>query len=120
MKTFWAALIIFGLLLLLIAGNAVFIHHTATELEDRLSDLPPCAEATDAVNDLQAFWQKRQEWVGLSVSYEEIRKLDECIIEMQSACAQGEESDFETAKCLAFSAVAYIRRLERFSPENLF
>ena len=120
MKTFVAALVIFGALLLLIIGNAIFIHRTANELDARLAALPACTEATNAVNELQSFWQERQEWVGFSVSYEEIRKMDECIIEMQSACAQNEESDFETAKRLAFSAVAHIRRLERFSAENLF
>ena len=119
MKSFWIMLCVFVLMLGGIAVNCVFIDRTADKMERAIAALPEVSEAgkTGALSELEAFWQKRRTAVSISISFNDIRAIDNHLAQMRAAAEVGEDSDYETARQLALSAVAHMRRLERFSPE---
>ena len=117
MKSFWIMLLVFAMMLGGIAVNCVFIDRTADKMERAIAALPEVGEAEDALAETEAFWQKRRTAVSISISFNDIRAIDNDLAQMRAAAEVGEDSDYETARLLALSAVAHMRRLERFSLE---
>ena len=120
MKSFWISLSIFAVLLFLIVCNGIYINQTANELQERISSLPSCADATAATSELTDFWEREKNLIGLSVPYEEISALDSYMTELSYAVTYKEENDFEKSRRLALRAAADLRRLEQFTVGNLF
>lgn len=110
-------LLAFALMLGGIAANCVFIARTANEMERAIAALPEAGEAKEALDEIEAFWQRRRTAVSVSISFQDIRAIDNDLAQMRAAAEVGERSDFESARRLALSAVAHMRRLERFSLE---
>ena len=120
MKTFYASLIVFVLLLALISVNAVFIHRTAGDLETQLRELPSCEAAEHAVAQLEAYWNKRKAWIGFSVPATKMEEMSNHITELRNAAEQQDCKDFELARSLTLETLWRIRHHEKFTAENLF
>lgn len=120
MKTFWAALTLFMILLVVVALNFYHINHVADELNRQLDALPSCEDAEEALDEMYHYWDGHKKCASLSVSYEVLYKMEENITDMQSAVAEKEESEFEKARALMRISIRQMRRLEKFSIENIF
>ena len=119
MKTFFATLGVFVLLLALIVINCLYISHTMRVLEQQLLALPYASERVSAVDELERFWKTNRTLVGISVSYNDIREMEKCLIQMRTAATQEDELSFENARMQALCELQHMRRLERFSAENM-
>ena len=115
MKTFYATLSTFALLLVMICANAFYIKSTARELTVRI--LPFLNEDyTEAeIAALGAYWEKQRTLVGLSVPAEAVFAIDEHLTEMRSALACHSKDDMDTAARLALDAVSRMKCIEGFS-----
>lgn len=120
MKVFVASLILFVLLLGVIWWNYIFINSTADEMNRKVTALPSCAEAEEAVDALADYWEKRSAIAGLSVSYEVLYEVEENLSDLRSAATQNEEFEFEAARARVIVSIRQLRRLEQFSIENIF
>ena len=85
MKTFIASLCALAALLGLITLNASFIHRTANTLEKHVEALTPNSE--NSLLELESYWQQKKTLIGLSVSTDMIRDIDERIAEIRIAIA---------------------------------
>lgn len=119
MKTFYAALVIFLILLILIVCNGIFIRRTAKELEEKLQTLPPCEDAEAAVAALSDFWEARKTWVGLSIPNEIVRDMTDRMTEVAVAAKQKNSENFDLAIQLSINAARQLRYAEQISIENL-
>lgn len=119
MKTFYASLIVFGVLLALILTNAFFIRHATKEMDDLLNALPTSEDMGSTLESLIAYWEKHKKWISISTSSEVINNVDDHMIELQSAFDQNDAEGFDLAIRLTRNTIARIRREERFSIENL-
>lgn len=119
MKTFYATLSAFALLLVMICANAFYIRSTAKELTVQI--LPflneDCTEADIA--SLEAYWDKQRTLVGLSVPAEVVFAIDERLTEMSSALACQSGDDMDTAARLALDAVSRMKCIEGFSLDSV-
>ena len=122
MKAFWISIALFTLLLGAIVCNYCFINRVASRLERALDAMPDvhsasCAEATRA---FLAEWEKSVDLVGLSVSYPIVDRVSEQAITLVACAECGDLYGYRTALALLRDAVGDMRRLEKFSLENLF
>lgn len=120
MKTFWAALALFAVLLGVVVLNFYHINHVADELNRKLDALPACEEAEEALDEMYRYWEGHKKCASLSVSYEVLYKMEENMTDMRSAMAEEEASEFEKARALMRISIRQMRRLEKFSIENIF
>ena len=120
MKTFITSLCLFALLIGAILFNCAFVQRTVTELEGALRALPECEEALADVQALEAYWDKCHNELSFSISFSEIKAMDDCIIRLRVAAEQRERYEFELARADAFDAVDHMHRLERFSLDGIF
>lgn len=120
MKTFYAALVLFAILLGAVALNFYHINHVADELNRQLEALPACEEAQEALDGMYVYWEAHKKCASLSISYEVLYQMEENITDMKSAVAKKEDSEYEKARALMSISIKQMRRLEKFSIENIF
>ena len=120
MKTFVIALCVFGLLLLAITANFLYINRITQKLSALLDHMDTTEQAETSFAELEALWAQNRTMIGLSVPFLELRNMDEQLAQMRVALAEGEKIDFLLARALAGETVRHIGRLERFSWECIF
>lgn len=120
MKTFYAVLIVFALLLAVILCNALYIDRRTTALQEHLNALPYAASREAALTELEHHWSRCRDVIALSKPLELVWRIDEHLIELRSAVVRGDSDDFDLALRLALDAVARVQRIEGLSAEILF
>ena len=119
MKTFYASLIVFFLLLALIVCNGFYVRKATAALEALLSELSRSPVEEAALSNVEGTWQKSKRVLALSVAFEEIRALDEQLLTLRAAASTGSAADFERARLLAIETLVRIRESEGLSIDNL-
>ena len=117
MKTFIVSLFVFIGLLGLIAFNAAFIHRTASTLKAHIEELT--IDGKSELTNLEEYWKEKKTLIGLSLSSDLIRDIDERIAEIHTAVAQEDEAELEAAARLALVAIERMCHNERCSIDNL-
>ena len=120
MKSFAISLCVFTALLLTILLNCLFVDRTMDTLEAALAALPSCNEAAEGVAALEAYWDKSHNELSFSISFDEMREMDDCLVQLRIAAKAGNSYEFELARALGFDAIRHMRRLERFSWDGIF
>ncbi|MBR6727823.1 MAG: DUF4363 family protein [Clostridia bacterium] len=118
MKTFYAAIALFLLLLCLILANTLFLHRVTDELELRLHKIST-ENAYGALQELESYWQQKKRILGLSIPTERLNRLQDRITEMKVLLDAADAAGFAHAHALALSAVEQLRESESLSPEHL-
>lgn len=119
MKTFYASLVTFTLLLLLIGANAVYIRKTATKLEEHLTTLLIDGSSFQEMDELETYWERRKPFVSLSMPSEVVWSISDRIIEIRSAVTQQDKDGLDLAVRLAIEDVSRMKNTEGFSIETL-
>ena len=117
MRVFVISLLAFALLVGIIVGNCFYVSITTDNIKQALLQLPKVTEADSALTQLETYWQMRRTEISFSVSFNEIRDMDNCLIQLRTACACADDYEFELARALALKSAERMRRLERFSWE---
>lgn len=112
------------LLLALIAGitaNCIYINNVENDLTKSIDALPDISEE-NCISDakkLLDYWEKEEDFVGLSVGYPVVDRIKEQILLLLNAAKCGDVFGFYSARALLLDAVEDMGRLEQFSIENL-
>lgn len=119
MKSFVIASFLFILLIGLIIGNAIYVHHVSNQILWQLEALS-FEDTADEVAAPGRYWERHRAFVSLSLGYRELDHLTESLISMEAAHKSLDASDFERFREICRDAARELTRLERFSAENLF
>lgn len=120
MKAVWISLILFALLLIGTVLNVWYIHQTADHFYKAAEDLaiPEMRDAT--LSELEAFWERQEPLISLTVSFRELDHFGEIIAQLRWAQEIGDDAEFSRYRALLIDAVEELMRTEKFSVENLF
>ena len=119
MKSFVVASILFILLVGVIIGNAIYVHHVSKEIILQLEELS-FESTADEVESPGRYWDRHRAFVSLSLGYRELDHLTESLISMEAAHKSLDAPSFERFRQICHDAARELTRLEQFSPENLF
>lgn len=117
MKGFTIAVAIFILMVALIILNATCLNRTTGEIKKALLALTP--EDKEALDSLEALWERKRCSIEFCVTFDEIRTMDELLIELRAASESASVENFTLARHLALAAVERLRRLERITADTL-
>lgn len=120
MRAAWFCVILFLALLLCIGLNAHYIRKQASFLTQTAELLQEEENRPTALAELEAFWQKHRNWIGLSVGFREMDHFGEVLTNLRWAYDTGDEQEFRRYRLLFLDAIEEISRTERFSVRNLF
>lgn len=122
MRSLIATLLLFCTMLFGAAANFVYVNRAADAMVALFDDLPAvgeplCVEKTEA---LCQRWEQSAPIVGLSVGFLTVDKLSEHCQTLRSCAAVGDVYGYYATLTLLRDSIEDVRRLERFSVENLF
>lgn len=122
MRAFWIAVALLFGLIVGIWGNYHYINSVANELDARLDALPDISspDCNSEARALLSYWEEQMDFVGLSVSYPVVDRLNEQAVALLAATECGDLYGYRSALALLRDAVGDMRRLEKFSIGNLF
>lgn len=121
MRSFIFTLLLFGVMLVGIVGNAIFIHRLSDDLLDLLDTLPAHAgeRESTALDELEARWEHARTWVSLSVSYSDMNRISHDLASLRAFCEDGEDADYFAAREQLRLAIEDMRRFEMLALDNL-
>ena len=122
MKSLIATIVLCCLMLLAATANFIYINRTADALDELIEALPSindssCVEKTDA---LCKKWEEKAPIVGLTVGFLTVDKLSEHCQTLHSCAKVGDVYGYYATLALLKDSIEDVRRLEKFSVENLF
>ena len=118
MKSFFCSLGIFILMLALIVWNYLYVASTCHVLAEKITALPTCDTADDALATLFDYWESEKSKIGISISQHTIDKMNDCMAELRYAVKYRDAQIFECARYRALSIVEELRDAESLSLEN--
>lgn len=121
MKGFIITSVLFIIMIVLIGANYAYINSVADSLLDIVLEISPSPskENQEIINKLQEKFQSSKMLLGISISTKDIESLSDCIDSVSSANQAGDEARLPTEIELLKNAIETIRKLERFSVENI-
>ena len=122
MKSLIATIVLCCLMILAATVNFIYINRLAddiTALVDALPSIndPRCVEKIDEIHQK---WERHSPFVGLTVGFLTVDKLSEYCQTLRSCAEVGDVYGYRTALTLLYDSIDDVRRLEKFSVENLF
>lgn len=100
MRSVFFVFSIFGVLIILIAVNCIYIGNISNELINAAKDLP-CTDSEDCilyVNRLREHWESNKERIKISVSLEDIDEVDRELSALELYARHKNELSFEISK----------------------
>ena len=121
MKAFVATTLLLLLLIVGITANHAYINNVEKDLRESIDALPEIGEARCAEHAaaLLEYWEREENYVGLSVGYSVVDRIKEQILLLLNAARRGDSIGFYSARTLLLDAVEDMGRLEQFSLGNL-
>lgn len=119
MKSFYASLAVFALLLLLILCNMTFIRQASAEIEHRVDAIVEGENAAASLEELERYWQKKRPIMGLSVRGDVLLRIDEHLGKMRWAIEQQKTDELLLAVRLLKDNIAFLRKAEKVSLDNV-
>lgn len=116
MRSFIFTLMLFGVMLACIIGNARFIGRLCEDMLDLLDALPARAGegGGSVLDELDSRWEDARKWVRLSVSSNDISRVNHNLVSLRAFCEFGEDADYLAAREQIRLDLEEIRRFDRF------
>ena len=93
MRTFYAALIAFSLLIGGVCANAVYVGHTTAALQQRITALADAKNASAALSEVEEFWCRHKAAIAFSKHGECIREMEQSLNELSKAVKQADANE---------------------------
>ena len=121
MKALIASLIIFGILLIGIIVNCVYVNRISEDLLLQINSIGGVedAGALSKLENLKMHFEKHEGILLLSLSYLAVNKVDDSIDGAIAYAKYGDESGFQNAKAILINAINDLARLEKLSFKNI-
>ena len=122
MKSYFATLAVFGVLLAGMLTNAAYIDRTTAEMSERIDSLPSfdAPSSEQELEEIIALWQQKQRLVCLSTPLESVESVTDCFRDMEHARKNGDGAEYEVARSRASNLIRRIARLERLNWGTVF
>ena len=120
MKIIPICIALFAVLCICIFINAGFINNCGTFLAKSAERLTDISDREIALGELENFWHKNRDLMGISISDDELDKTESIMVHLRYAYEQGNEYEFNKYRTELKDAAASLLKKERFSIGNLF
>lgn len=116
-----ASAVLLCIVLVSVAGNAVFVRRTVLSMRERVESLPavPDAGVPGELDELSALFDRREIGLSLSVSFPILDRVREQIAAARAYAITGSEADYTAAIAVLKDVIRDLDRLERFSARNI-
>ncbi len=123
MRVCVAAGILLLVIVALVVGNALYVHRVSDDLLARAHALPAVpdpASTPAAVAALRERLERHLPWLGLSVHYGVLDRVEEALYALEAQAATGDSWQYAASRAVLIDLLRDIERLERLGVENIF
>ena len=120
MKILPICIALFVLLTVCVFINAGFISKCSEFIDRSAEDLKTYENRENVLAELERFWNKNRNLIGLSVSDDELDRTESIIICLKTAYEENNEYEFEKYRAELKNSAVSIGRKEKLSIGNLF
>ena len=122
MRSFYIAIGVMVTIATDITLNYIYINGVSEKLSDITdeainSDFENCEEMT---KNIRQYWESKKNLVSLSVNFNEINEVDDCITMLVAACSEKNEYEYQKYLQMLAGTAPRIARLEAFTLSNIF
>ena len=122
MRSFYIAIGVMVTIATVITLNYIYINGVSEKLSDITdeainSDFENCEEMT---KNIRQYWESKKNLVSLSVNFNEINEVDDCITVLVAACSEKNEYEYQKYLQMLAGTAPRIARLEAFTLSNIF
>ena len=120
MKVLPICIVLFILLTVCVYINAGFINKCSEFIDRSAEELKIYGNREKSLNELERFWSKNRNLIGLSVWDDELDRTESIIICLRTAYEENNEYEFEKYRAELKNAAVSIGRKEKLSGGSLF
>ena len=122
MRSLIATILLLVLMLFGAAANFIYVNRVADEMVELIDTIPDVGEplCVEKIDALCKKWEKNAPIVGLTVGFLTVDKLSEHCQTLLSCAEVGDVYGYYSNLSLLKDSIDDVRRLEKFSIENLF
>ena len=122
MKSLIATIVLCCMMFLSAFVNFVFVNRTADAMHETVDALPAIDDplCVEKISTLCEGWEKKAPIIGLTVGFLTIDKVSEYCETLRSCAEIGDVYGYYSTLTLLKDSIDDVRRLEKFSIENLF
>ena len=122
MRSFYIAIGVMVTIATVITLIYIYINGVSEKLSDITdeainSDFENCEEMT---KNIRQYWESKKNLVSLSVNFNEINEVDDCITMLVAACSEKNEYEYQKYLQMLAGTAPRIARLEAFTLSNIF
>ena len=121
MRALITSLALFGVLLIGIIINCIYVNRISEDLMLRAKEISTVHDEStiSKLENLKKHFKKHESILLLSQSYLSVSKVDDCIDGAIAYAKLGDESGFQNTRAILISAIYDLSRLEKFSVKNI-
>lgn len=121
MKTFIISTAIFSALIAIIIFNNIYINNSAEKLEELAGNITTgTGNIEERVAELEAFWNKNKDKMEFTTNHTSINSIGIKIINIRLFADNHDDIQLAREVLLLKEEIREMRRLEKFSIENIF
>ena len=106
-------------LISVIVCNCIYMAHNADYVSSTVDEIFLDKDSEKKISDLEGFWRRNKMFIALSISFQDMDKIDDLISNLRSAYDTSNAYELEKAKALLRNASGLFTRYERLHLENI-
>lgn len=119
MKAFWGSLLLFAALLSFVLFNARYVHESTAYLQEATDAMRVPSQRNERLDELETFWKSNRKWAALSMTRDDLDRIDELITSLRWAQDTQNEESFAYYRDLLEAVVEEFNLNERLSFESI-
>ena len=119
MKTAIISYIVLAVVILLVVLNSLFIVYNIDVIVSRLKKAPDSLDAGAIYEDIFSDYMKRQKYIGLSVSHDDLTSIESEFNEILGAIKANDDKSLIIAKSRLIGALTHLRRLSSINADSI-
>lgn len=122
MKVFYISTAIFFAMIVIVFYNYIYVNRTADRLEETVSNILASGkdDMNEKITELENFWNKNKDKLDFTTNHQIVNSIGIKISNIRLFDKNGDIRQLERELLLLLEEIKELRRLERFSFENIF
>ena len=111
MKIIISAYVVLAAIILIVIINSLIISHNIDVILEKLRGTPDSANAEDAYEEIFDDYIKKQKYLGITVSHDDLTNIESEFYEILGAARVGDDDALKIAKSRLMGALTHLKRL---------
>ncbi|MBQ9070791.1 MAG: DUF4363 family protein [Clostridia bacterium] len=120
MKTVVISCVALLLVILIVIANSLLVSYHVEKIIERLEKTPNEISEAEAYNDIYDDYMKRQKYIGITVSHDDLTNIESEFCEILGAIQAKDDDTLIISKSRLIGALRHLKRLAGINADSIF